>query len=47
MSSSFSVEIADLFIYFLHPTPLMRGNSEKNYVDKSTAVTVGRCRLVR
>lgn len=46
MPSSFSVEIVDLFLSFLHSTPLMRGNGEKNYVDKSTAVTVGRCGLV-
>jgi hypothetical protein len=46
MPPAFAEELVDLIMSFLHPTPLKCGNGGKNFLDRSTAVAVGRCSLV-
>ncbi|KAJ7616350.1 hypothetical protein DFH06DRAFT_1483832 [Mycena polygramma] len=46
MPSAFPAELVDLIVSFLHPVPLKRGNGNGNFLDRSTAVAVGRCALV-
>lgn len=46
MPSTFAGELVDLIMSFLHPTPLICGNGEENFLDRSTAVTAGSCGLV-
>ncbi|KAF7342177.1 hypothetical protein MVEN_01805500 [Mycena venus] len=46
MPTIFAAELVDLILSFVHSSPLKCGNGDENYLDKSTAVLMGRCGLV-
>ncbi|KAK7042148.1 hypothetical protein R3P38DRAFT_2611211 [Favolaschia claudopus] len=43
MLPNLPAELVDLILSFLHPTVLARSNGRQNYLDKSSAITLGRC----
>ncbi|KAK7042154.1 hypothetical protein R3P38DRAFT_2888832 [Favolaschia claudopus] len=46
MLSEIPAELVDLILSFVHPTVLVLGAENQNFIDRATAVTLGRCGLV-